>query len=161
VGLIIRKAKDGEIREIAEICRDEIYNELSLDWVLDWLKSITHPYLQYFIAEEDGEIVGFIDWTLYDRYGQQVMLEISLMAVKEERQRKGIGTRLVEESLEKIKEFWATQSLRIVMFMVETEDENEAAQKFYNKILKPFHKRFVPDVWEKEGGKVFYFKDLK
>ena len=157
----IREAKDEEIEEIAKICRDEIYDELSLEWVLDWLKSITFPYLQYFVADKNGEVVGFIDWTLYDRYGQQVMLEISLIAVKKEYQRRDIGRRLVEESLTKIREFWTGQGLKVVMFMVETEEENETARKFYNKILKPFHKRFVPEVWEKEGGKIFYFKDLK
>jgi ribosomal protein S18 acetylase RimI-like enzyme len=157
----IREAKEEEIEEIAEICRDEIYDELPLEWVMDWLKSYKYPYLQFFVAEKDGRLVGFSGWSLYDRYGSQLMWELSFIAVKDDYKRKGIGRKLIWEALEEVRRNWQVKGLRSVMMVTETEEENEVACKFYDSVLNPCQKEFIPEVWEKEGGKFFYFKSLR
>lgn len=159
--LKIRRAREEEMKEIAEICQEEIYDELSLEWVFKWLKSSNFPYLQFFVAEESGKLVGFSGWSLYDRYGKQVMWELSFLVVRNAYKRKGVGRRLVEEPLEAIKELEEKKGLKVVMIMTETEEENEAACQFYQSVLSPCQEMPIPNVWQKEGGKIFYFKDLK
>jgi len=157
----IREMKDGEIEEIAKIARDEVFGELSSKEMEDLLrKRGEYPYLQHFVAEENGTIIGFISWSFWDRWDKDIILEISLLAVKRDFQRKGIGKRLIEHSFRSVKAYWQKQGLNIVMLRTETDEANKTAQRFYEKILKPSQKFVVPDVWGPNGGIVFYFKKL-
>jgi len=157
----MREMKDAEIEEIAKIARDEVFGELSLEEMEDMLKkSGEHPYLQHFIAEENGGIVGFIGWSFGDRWDKDITLKISLLAVKRDFQRKGVGKRLIEHSFRLVKAYWQKQGLNIVMLRTETDEANKNAQKFYEKILRPSQKFVVLDVWGPNGGIVFYFKKL-
>jgi len=157
----IREIKDEEIGEIAKIARDEVFGELSSEEMEDLLrKSGEHPYLQHFVAEENSTIVGFISWSFWDRWDKDITLEISLLAVKRDFQRKGIGKRLLEYSFRLVRAYWQKQGLNIVMLRTETDEANKNAQKFYEKNLKPSQKFVVPDVWRPNCGIVFYFKKL-
>ena len=157
----IREMKDEEIREIAKIARDEIFGELSLEEMEDLLrKRGEYPYLQHFVAEENGIIVGFISWSFWDRWEKDIVLEILLLAVKREFQGKGIGRKLIEQSFRRVKAYWQEQGLNIVMFRTETDEANKNAQRFYEEVLKPSQKFLVPNVWGPNGGIVFYFKKL-
>lgn len=57
-----------------------------------------HPFISL-VADEEGAIVGHICFTPVS-VGQNVILGLAPMAVVPERQRQGIGTRLVEAGLE-------------------------------------------------------------
>lgn len=157
----IREVQDGEMGEIAKIARDEIFGELSSEEMEDLLmKSGEYPYLQHFVAEENGTIVGFISWSLWDRWERDIVLEIPLLAVKRDFQRKGIGRRLIEHSFRRIKAYWEKRGLNIVMFRTETDEANKNAQRFYEKVLRPTQKFLVPNVCPPNGGIIFYFKKL-
>jgi len=148
--------EEGEVRAVAEIARDEIYDELTAKEVEEWLKnSGNYPYLQHFVAEEDGEIVGFISWGLYDRYAKQIILEIAWMAIEEERQGRGIGKELLEKSLKEVKDSW--RGLQVVAIIVDTDEENRKAQRFYERTLRPFQKVVIPKVWSDGEGTIIYF----
>jgi len=161
VAVTIRQMRKEEFEEVARICHEEIYDELSFEWIRDWLRSYGHPYLQFFVAEKSGKLVGTIAWGVSDRYGDELMWELSFIAVKDDYKRKGIGRRLVVETLEMLKESWDEQGLKSAMMMVEAEKENREASKFYDAVLHPCQKVSVPNVWKKAKGKYFYFKSLK
>lgn len=158
----IREMKNGEIGKLAEIATYEIFDELSLEETEDWLrKSGEYPYLQHFVAEENKKIVGFISWSFWDRWERDIILEIFLLAVKRKFQRKGIGRKLIEHSFREVRDYWREQGLNIVMYQTETDEANKEAQRFYEKVLRPSQKIFVPNVWgPKRGGIIFYFKKL-
>lgn len=157
----IREMRDGEIGKIAKIARDEIFDELSLEEMEDLRrKSGEYPYLQHFVAEEHGKIVGFISWSFWDRWERDIILEIFLLVVTRNFQRKGIGRRLIEHSFREVKGYWQEQGLKIVMFQTETDEANKKAQRFYEKVLAPSQRFLVPNVWGPNGGIVFYFKKL-
>jgi len=157
----IREMKDGETTIVAKIARDEIFGELSLEEMQDLLrKRGEHPYLQHFVAEESGVIVGFVSWSFWDRWEKDIVLEILLLAVKREFRGKGIGRKLIEQSFRRVKAYWREQGLNIVMFQTETDEANKNAQRFYEEVLKPSQKFLVPNVWGPNGGIVFYFKKL-
>lgn len=157
----IREMKDGEIGKIAKIATEEIFDELSLEEMEDLLrKSGEYPYLQHFVAEENGTIVGFISWSFWDIWERDIVLEILLLAVTRKSQRKGIGRRLIEHSFREVGDYWRERGLKIVMFRTETDEANKKAQRFYEKVLAPSQKFLVPNVWGPNGGIVFYFKKL-
>lgn len=69
------------------------------------LRKEAHPYISI-VAEEDGEIVGYIMFspvTLSDHADLKIM-GLGPVAVLPERQRRGIGSSLVTEGLKKCKE---------------------------------------------------------
>jgi ribosomal protein S18 acetylase RimI-like enzyme len=147
--------------EIAKIAHEEIYDETPLNEIKEWIKNIGNfPYVQHFVAEENNQILGFITWGFFDRYEDKIILEIILMAVKSGFQRKRIGTQLLENSLKEIKRYWLRRGLKVVMIFVDTEEENEIACRFYEKIIKPTQKFLIPNVFTNNRAKIFYFKTI-
>jgi ribosomal protein S18 acetylase RimI-like enzyme len=147
--------------EIAKIAHEEIYDEIPLNEIEEWIKNIGNfPYVQHFVVEENNQILGFITWGFFDRYEDKIILEIILMAVKSGFQRKRIGTQLLENSLKEIKLYWLRRGLKVVMIFVDTEEENEIACRFYEKIIKPTQKFLIPNVFTSNRAKIFYFKNI-
>lgn len=161
---IIRKMEEGEVRAVAEIVRDELYDELTVEEVERWIKnSGNEPYLQHYIAEKDREIIGYISWLLFDRYGgpatgEPIIVEIAWLAIKKEYQEQRIGEQLVKESFRLTKDCWMLfTGAKIVTIAIETDEENKKAQRFYERILQPFHKAKIPKVWPDGEGIIYYF----
>ena len=160
MGIEIREAREEELQEIAEMCWREIHDELLVEWVFEWLKSYKEPFSKFYVAIEDSKLVGFICWSLYDRYGKQVVLEISFLAVKQTHQRKEVGQQLVLDSLERIKKRWQEEGCETTMIMVETEEDNKGACDFYRVVLRPTQEVLVPKVWHHGEGKTLFFKKI-
>ena len=66
--------------------------------LVDALREAANPFISL-VAEDDGEIVGHICFTPV-RVETKVILGLAPMAVLPERQRQGIGSKLVEAGLE-------------------------------------------------------------
>jgi ribonuclease HII len=69
----VRYARPEELNVIAKIIRDQIYPEISLEEMEEWIKGIgwpSNPYVQWFVLEKEGEIIGAMRWEVYDRYGE-------------------------------------------------------------------------------------------
>jgi ribosomal protein S18 acetylase RimI-like enzyme len=147
--------------EIAKIAHEEIYDEIPLNEIEKWIKNIGNfPYVQHFVAEENNQILGFITWLLFDRYGNEIMLEIALMAIRNRFQKRRIGKKLLENSLKELKRYWLKRKLKIVMFFVDTDEENEKARRFYEKVIKPSDIITIPNIFYNHKAKIFYFKKL-
>jgi N-acetylglutamate synthase-like GNAT family acetyltransferase len=102
----------------------EYFNEGGLNQIKEDL-----PIQIVFGAYEDDNLLAFIS---YNEINEQTV-ELSWLAVKEDKQRKGVGTKLVRESL---KEIGQAYDLCQVKTLAETvEDEGYArTRNFYNKL---------------------------
>ncbi len=72
----------------------------------------------------------------------------------------GVGTKLVETSLSKICRRWRTRRIEPVMVVVEADEPNRAARRFYEKVLEKPGSFLIENVWGTDRGTVLYFKKL-
>jgi len=113
----IRPFEFDDSREILEI-EESIFNEPN---PLLYAMIENRPMEGFIVAEEEGEICGYLLGTIFMDESR-----ILLLAVKNDRRRKGIGSMLVKEYLESVKG-------RVSMVRLEVRSSNLAAQTFYFK----------------------------
>lgn len=93
------------------------------------------PRTQYFVAEnEESEIAGYIHWSQKSGFRPEVVLELEQLAVLPEHQGKGIGTRLITESLPQVNSQLKIRNAKLKHIIVTTRSDNHA-QILYKKTL--------------------------
>ncbi len=95
--MIIRKAKIKDANEIFSILQYFALKEVLLPRSLN---SIYEHIRDFFVCEENGKIIGAGSLHIY----WEDLAEIKSLAVKEEYQHLGVGTKIVEACLEEAKE---------------------------------------------------------
>lgn len=103
----------------------------------EWIKSNSKafPRIQYYVAEnQDKEIVGYIHWSQKSGFRREVVLELEQLAVVPQYHGKGIGTKLIKESLPQVNCQLATRGAAIKHIIVTTRSDNHA-QKLYKKTI--------------------------
>ncbi len=165
----IERMKKSELSHVVDIARKEIYPGASKNAMSKWIKSLENfhgrnQYVQWYVAriKASNEIVGFVRWLAYDFdfENKRVILMQSWLAVKGEYQHKGVGTQLIQSSLEDVCKYWRKKGVKPVMVFVETDDTMNVARKFYEKVYENPDSVVIKDVWEPGEGTVFYFKKL-
>lgn len=156
------RAAGSDLDKAIHLAREEIYDDTDEAFVKQFLSSTCYPFSQVFVAEDrEGEIVGTVAWMVHDVFETQIILEVPIIAVREELWRQGIGKKLLLDSLEQVKAFWALQGLRVVGFKVHTEEKNnDGPIAFYDAVLAPVTKVLLPDFWEEKGGTYLYHKRI-
>ncbi len=92
----LRRMTDGDLRVADELRRLAGWNQTLEDWRrLLWLEP-----RGCFVAVENGEVVGTVTTTTYG----QALAWIGMMLVRAEHQRRGIGTRLMRQALEYLRD---------------------------------------------------------
>jgi len=82
----------------------------------------TNPFTNYYIYKEDEEILGFINYDiLYER------AELIYIAVQEERQNQGIGSKLLKFMIHECEE------QRLLNITLEVNIQNQKAIQLYEK----------------------------
>lgn len=114
----IRPFEFDDSRELLEI-EEAIFNEPN---PLLYAMIESRPMEGFLVAEEDGEIVGYLLGTLLMDEAR-----ILLIAVKDKHRRRGIGSRLANEYIESVRG-------RASMIRLEVRTSNLAAQTFYFKL---------------------------
>ena len=102
----------------------------------EWIRSnvAAYPRMQFFVAESNGEIRGFIHWTQKSGFREQVVLELEQIAVHPTFHGQGIGTSLIRESLPLVKAQLAQRRATLKHIVVTTRADNDA-QRIYRKEL--------------------------
>ena len=90
--------------------------------------------MQYYVAEEGSAIVGYIHWTQKSGFRPETVLELEQIAVTPEQQGRGIGRRLIDESLPLMRERLSERGAHIEAIMVTTRADNYA-QRLYRDAL--------------------------
>ena len=90
------------------------------------------PNLHCYVADNQGEIVGFAALTLRFVPTKGYVGVIEDVVVDEKHRRKGLGTRLLEKIFNKANEL--SKELNIVAIELTSNKNREAARKLYRKI---------------------------
>ncbi len=114
----IRPFEFDDSRELLEM-EESIFNEPN---PLLYAMIESRPMEGFIVAEEQGEIVGYLLGTLLMDEAR-----LLLIAVKDKYRRQGIGSKLVKEYVESV-------SGRANMIRLEVRTSNLAAQTFYFKL---------------------------
>lgn len=138
---MIRQATDHDISAIAEINRQSFSGNKPPAIAEAWAQSHRGQgnQYQYFVAEEDGQIVGYIGWEIKGGFAREVpVIELEQLAVHPAHRGRGTGKALVEESFQAMKariKKWQPEVRKMRVF-VWTKKDNEKAQKIYRTICK-------------------------
>jgi ribosomal-protein-alanine N-acetyltransferase len=114
----IRPFEFDDSRELLEM-EEAIFNEPN---PLLYAMIENRPMEGFIVAEEEGEVVGYLLGTLLMDEAR-----LLLIAVKDKYRRKGVGSRLVAEYVESVRG-------RANMVRLEVRTNNLAAQTFYFKL---------------------------
>ncbi|MBT8114090.1 MAG: GNAT family N-acetyltransferase [Arenicella sp.] len=130
----IRPLHHNDIEKTAKIHEAAfVRQKLSYEWIES--NSKAYPRVQYYVAEnQNNEIVGYIQWVQKSGFRQEVVLEMEQLAVLPEYHGKGIGSKLIKESLPQINCQLAGRGAKIKHIIVTTRSDNYA-QKIYQKTI--------------------------
>jgi predicted N-acetyltransferase YhbS len=130
----IRLLQHNDIEKTAKVHEAAfVRQELSNEWIQSNSKAF--PRVQYYVAEnQDNEIVGYIHWSQKSGFRQEVVLELEQLAVLPEYHGKGVGTKLIKESLPQVNCQLAARGAKIKHIIVTTRLDNYA-QKLYQKTI--------------------------
>ncbi|CAH7051950.1 Acetyltransferase (GNAT) family protein [Vibrio chagasii] len=92
------------------------------------------PRFLNFVAESDGEIVGYIIWVQKSGFRPEAVLELEQLAVLPSAQGQGLGKRLILDSLPQVKQKLSEQGSTLKHVLVTTRADN-FAQKLYQSTL--------------------------
>ncbi len=115
--MLIRKMTLEDVQSVYEISA-ACFSE---PWSLESIKQeVSNPVASYFVAEQEGEIVGYSGlWHVLDEG------EIINIAVKEQARRQGVGKLLLESLLEE------ASAYQLCVIHLEVRQSNEVAQALY------------------------------
>jgi predicted N-acetyltransferase YhbS len=136
------------VESFSGVCLDEniekAFGKIGAEWKQHKIDTIdydlTNNPASCFVAEVEGEVVGFVCNRLYHN---RSVGHVANLAVRTDMQGKGVGKALMNATLE----FFRSSGMRYAR--IETLDQNERGKKFY------------PSLGFKEVGKqIFFFKKL-
>ena len=103
---------------------------------LEWLQCNLNAFPRYmmFVAQSDNEILGFITWAQKSGFRREVVLELELLAVKPSCQGKGVGKKLIVDSLPLVKTLLANKGAVLKHVLVTTRADNYAQELYKNAL---------------------------
>lgn len=129
----VRFMTEADLDEAALVHQSAIIRQKnSRDWLQCNLNA--SPRFLNFIAESDGEIVGYIIWVQKSGFRPEAVLELEQLAVLPSAQGKGLGQKLILDSLPQVKQKLAEQGSTLKHVLVTTRADN-FAQKLYQSTL--------------------------
>lgn len=129
--MIFRKAIIDDARKIAPVFISG-YNISNLDEAKNiFLKEINEK--NFLVAEENGEILGFVSWAVRDLPKHQ-LAELCRIVFLPEFRGKGFSENLFREMLLDINSFYLSKSLKVRKLFLLVHASNMRAQNFYKKI---------------------------
>ncbi|MCP3926582.1 MAG: GNAT family N-acetyltransferase [Desulfobacterales bacterium] len=129
----IRSLKVEDIEQTAEVHKAAFIRQgQSLEWIECNNKAF--PRVQYFVAEDNNEIIGYIHWNQKSGFRPEVVLELEQLAVHPKKHGNGVATRLINESLPMVAAQLDKRGAKIKHILVTTRADNYA-QELYRKTL--------------------------
>jgi len=153
----IKRLEKHELNKVAEIALENFKGHDKHETALKWTECNfnSHPRMQYFIARENEEILGFILWMEKGGFRKNSVWELEQIAVKKIHQGKGVGKILIKESLEEIKKHLKERGSKLKLIEVTTSTDNDA-QHIYRKHLGAEIEAVVKDFFR--GDEVIMIK---
>ncbi|MEM3789387.1 MAG: GNAT family N-acetyltransferase [Candidatus Bathyarchaeia archaeon] len=125
----VRRADENDAPELVLLAKDFLRGASNDEERLSILKnSLKNPDYELWLAEIDGDIVGFIDlWTIHDFCHGGKLTYIQNLYVAPKYRRLGVRSRLLQKIVERAKEKGALE------IHVVTGFDNEPAIRLYKK----------------------------
>lgn len=103
---------------------------------LEWLECSFNAFPRYmmFVAEIENKVVGYIIWAQKSGFRPEAVIELEQLAVSPDYQGKGIGRRLITDSLPLMKQQLAEKQSVLKHILVTTRADNHA-QELYKSTL--------------------------
>lgn len=129
----IRLMEQSDLTAAAEIYQATFVRQShSLEWLQCNLNAL--PRYMMFVAQSDNEILGFITWAQKSGFRREVVLELELLAVKPNCQGKGVGKKLIVDSLPLVKTLLANKDAVLKHVLVTTRADNYAQELYKNAL---------------------------
>ncbi len=126
-GILVRKATLDDMEKV-EVLLQELIGDPLLDRRKFFIKALSSENYMGFLAELEGEIVGYVDLCGFPDPGHGAVLGVVLNFIVSKNYRKmGVGDRLLEEAVKE------AEKREFRECHVWTEFENEAAKAIYRK----------------------------
>ena len=156
--LVVRAAAKTDLPAMAAVHVATFPRQLdSLAWIECNFKA--YPRIAYFVAEKDGELIGFIEWIQKSGFRKEVVLELEQLAVQPSFQGQGIGTALIKDSLEQMDRLLKKRNARLKSIMVTTRTDNQA-QELYRKVLRAEPQAVIKDLYSADEV-ILLVRDIK
>ncbi len=115
----VRKYTTADFSELYEI-EKEAFSDFWSEKAME--EELSSKQAHYYVAEEDGEILGYIGfWTVFDE------AEIMKVAVRKTARKNGVGNALIKASFDEAREMGAKKML------LEVRESNLPARRLYEK----------------------------
>ncbi len=129
----IREMTIHDIEAVADVHKDAFARQvMSHEWIQANFNA--HPRMQFFVAQDGDNLIGFILWTQKSGFRKEVVLELEQIAVHPDLQGTGVGESLINKSLPTVKRQLAERGASLKHIIVTTRADNHA-QKLYRKTL--------------------------
>lgn len=132
----VRPAVAKDVAAIAQIGCDSFSGLRPIEAADRWVQSCSRaaPRAGYWVAETDEGIVGYILWIEKGGFRKDAVYELEQIAVRADARRKGIGRRLILESLSDLQRSLEARSSRLKLIEVTTGSE-QGALDFYREAI--------------------------
>lgn len=129
----IRSMTKHDLLNVSKVHREAFPRQLHSEKWID-CNFNAYPRIRYFVAEEGETILGYAQWMEKSGFRKDVVLELEQIAVLTSKQKQGVGSALISQSLKMIKEELKQRDAYIKHILVTTRTDN-AAQKLYKNVL--------------------------
>jgi ribosomal protein S18 acetylase RimI-like enzyme len=131
---IIRPMLEQDIKSVS-IVHSEAFKRQSASRKWITCNFLAYPRIMMCVAvNEEDQITGYIQWLQKSGFRKECVIELEQIAVLPTMQRKNIGTQLIMQSLEFVKEYLHNQASILKAIIVTTRSDNQA-QRLYEKTL--------------------------
>ncbi|MBU1119330.1 GNAT family N-acetyltransferase [Patescibacteria group bacterium] len=133
--IVVRPAEEMDLSDIITIGVNAFPNDFkdrdeAAEWIMANYKA--YPRIQYFVAEEEGKILGYASWMYIGGFRSGV-IELDQIGVHSDARGKGLGKLLLIDSFEDIKRFSKEDlEVKIRLVKISTATTNKA-KAFYEK----------------------------
>lgn len=132
----IVKANIKDLNKIALIASENFSGLKNIEDAKKWVgcNFSAFPRTQYFVAETDGKISGYVLWLEKGGFRKESVFELEQIAVDKKFHGQGIGTQLIKKSLLELKKYLEERGSVLKAIEVTTGTDNRA-QELYKKTL--------------------------
>jgi ribosomal protein S18 acetylase RimI-like enzyme len=129
----VRIMVEEDIHSVAEVHRRAFTRQSGSDeWIACNFRAA--PRMQYYVAVDGPDIIGYIHWTQKSGFRPEVVLELEQIAVLPGAQGRGVGRDLIDGSLPLVREQLGTRGATLKHIIVTTRADNYA-QGLYRDAL--------------------------
>jgi ribosomal protein S18 acetylase RimI-like enzyme len=144
----VRAARRSDIARIARVGAESFSGLRPLHRAQRWVSACfaASPRLRYWVAEEDRTVLGYILWMEKGGFRKDSVWELEQIAVTSASRRRGVGARLIADSLVSLNRSLARRGAHLKLIEVTTGSEQHAIE-FYERTLNAKSVARIPDLF--------------